>query len=242
MQNWINNIKRHFQGRSVFNKADLEKVLRSVSPHLTESSLNWRIFELKQKGVIVNTARGTYTLTQKEEFQPLLTDEIKEIFNYVTQNYPFAQICVSDTTWLNDLMIHQVFKTAIILEVEKEAALSVFYALTTIRKDVFFEPDDTVIERYIQSVDKPLIIKQLISQSPLFVQEGISIPKIEKLLIDIIAEKDLYASQQTEADHIYQEAKGRYNINKSTLYRYAKRRNRYEQVLALMNENLKKHD
>lgn len=75
-----------------------------------------------------------------------------------------------------------------------------------------------------------IILKHLISEAPLQEIKKITIPTIEKLLVDITIDLKAYAAQQSEIKFIYENAFAKYEINKNKMKRYAYRRNRDNEV------------
>jgi hypothetical protein len=238
MEIWIAEIKSVFKDQQEFSRRDLWNNLKTILPKIADSGIAWRIFTLKEKGIIANTARGRYTLDDKKSFAPLISDTMRSVFTEIVTKFPFTKVCISDTAWMNDFMVHQVFRTILIVEIEKEAALSIFEVISANHQHVFYQPDEQVMKYYMQMADKPIVIKTLPSQSPLVLHDGILIPSLEKLLVDLLAEDTIYASQQTEAEYIYEQARQRHTLHTSRLFRYAKRRNRDPQVLKLMQTTL----
>jgi len=59
---------------------------------------------------------------------------------------------------------------------------------------------------------------------------------LEKLLVDCIADKELFAAQQSEIDFIYKTTAEKYTINEGKLKRYARRRNQLEKVVMLLTK------
>ena len=55
-------------------------------------------------------------------------------------------------------------------------------------------------------------------------------PTLEKILVDIIADEELFAAQQGELEFIFKSAFDKYNINESKMKRYASRRNRKTEI------------
>lgn len=238
MDNWIVAVQGYFANYTSFSRRELWDMLREHLPaSVSDGSIAWRIYELKQKGIIINTARGRYTLVHKPFYHPRISEDMHTLSEEIGKDFPYLRTCLSDTAWINDLMIHQVFHTELVLEVEKDGALSLFNRLSTSRKDIFYAPTAEVRERYMQGVDKPLVVLPLVSQSPLTKEEGVVIPPLEKLLVDILAEDLVYGSQHEEAPHIFKEAQERYTLNESKLLRYAQRRNRLAQVQAFITSN-----
>ncbi len=107
---------------------------------------------------------------------------------------------------------------------------------TESNKRVFLLPSLTDFERYINTNDA-IIIRLLISESPLQLVEGISTPTIEKVLVDIVGDVEFSFLQGSEINHVYTTIFERHNVNKNKLLRYATRRGRKEEVEQLINAN-----
>ena len=178
-----------------------------------------------------------YSITDKQIFNPEINQNLKKIYNKIHKEFPFIDVCVWNTKWLNDLMLHQPFKNYTIIEVEKEAEEQIFNAISEWNKNVYFNPNEEILERYISSNSEEVtIIKNLVTEAPTTKSNKITIPTLEKLLVDIIIDKELFAAQQGELDFIYKSAFNKYDINESKMKRYAARRNRGEQI-----EQIKKY-
>jgi hypothetical protein len=137
-------------------------------------------------------------------------------------------------------MRHQSFKHYLVLEAEKEVMESAFNLLTQSSKNVFLEPQEEIYTRYISNLDESIIIKKLVSESPVENINGITVPTLEKLLVDMLIDKDLFAAQQGEIEFIFRMALEKYEINKLQMKRYAKRRNRDNEVTKILNSILVK--
>ena len=137
-------------------------------------------------------------------------------------------------------MRHQPFKNFTIIEIEKVAAEQVFNELNSQFQHIFINPDDVIFERYISALDNVIIIKNLYSEAPILKQNELSIPTLEKILVDILIDDTLFAAQQSEINFIYKSAFNKYDINESKLKRYATRRNREEELEKILNITLAK--
>lgn len=224
----------------VVSKETLLEYICGEFPELRKSSINVYLSQLKKEGVIKNPSRGFYRLRSKEEYKPIVDIKLKRLFNKVSKEFPFAKLCVWNTKWLNEFMRHQPFKFYTVLEVEKDVAESVFHALNIEGKQVFLEPDSETFQLYISNSPEALIIKQLVSESPLKTINEVETPALEKLLVDMTIDTELYASQQSEINFIYETVFKKYEINKNKMKRYAYRRNREREVEKLINLTLAK--
>ena len=75
----------------------------------------------------------------------------------------------------------------------------------------------------------------MIGQSPLTIAEGCVVPRIEKILVDLVGDNELLFSSDEETYNIYEFVRERNNVNMSKLLRYASRRNRKDKVEEIIN-------
>jgi len=61
-----------------------------------------------------------------------------------------------------------------------------------------------------------------------------TVPRLEKILVDVIGDNELFFASGYETYNIFEFALERNHINKSKLLRYASRRNRKEKVVQII--------
>ena len=107
--------------------------------------------------------------------------------------FPYAETLIWETRCLHEFMLHQPGQSQVILETEKDASKSVFNFLNTrwISR-VFLQPDRLTFERLFSPHPDSIIITSLLTQSPRQKIEGVSTPKLEKILVDIFADEDIF--------------------------------------------------
>lgn len=234
------HIDHYFKGKDKLSKDSLIFSIKKDFPNWSDNTINMYLSKLKKDGVLNNPSRGIYEIENKEQFYPKISSNLKRIYNKVNREFPYVSFCVWDTIWFNDFMIHQPFKKYVVLEVEKDACESVFSFLSQTMKNVFFNPDEEIFERYIHNVDEVLIVKNLISESPLIGRDKITIPALEKLLVDMLIDTALFSAQQNEKEIIIKNVKQRFTLNEPKMRRYASRRNREKEIYELINISLAK--
>lgn len=240
-EDFLNKLYSNFNGLPIISIKELFSFIKKEFPDLAEKTIHWKINQLKSKGILSHLGRGTYSLSEKLDYTPELSPNLKRIFNKVKKELPFINLCIWDSRWFNEFMIHQIFKYYIVVETEKDATDSVFNTLSDYSKNVFLNPDKEIYSRYIINYDEVIIVKPLISESPIIEREKIKIPAIEKLLIDCFIDIDLFAAQQDELDNIYQTLFQKYFVNLNKIRRYARRRNQqseFENRINKLNLNL----
>ena len=235
-----NQIKNYFESNKTLSKEELMGLLRKDFSSWSDNTLNAYLYNLKKEGVINNLSRGIYTKGKIETFNPKINPKLKKIAARIHKTYPFINYCVWDSSWLNDLMRHQPFKHFAIVEVEKMAAEQVFNDLNNNFTNVYINPDNTFFDRYISVLDNVVIVKNLNSEAPTLKLNELTIPTLEKILVDILIDDNLFAAQQGELDFIFKSAFDKYAINESKMKRYAARRNRETQLENIMNISLAK--
>lgn len=229
------HIGRYFKESERLSKHKLVGSIKRDFPAWSDNTINMYLSKLKKKGIISAPSRGIYELASNPLFQPKISTTLKRIFNKVRREFPYITFCVWDTVWLNDFMRHQPFKNYVVVEIEKDASESVFTFLTETRKNVFFNPDEEIFDRYIHNHDEVLIVKNIISESPLVEKGKTVIPALEKLLVDMLIDTALFSAQQNEKDFIMRSAMEKVTLNVLKMRRYALRRNREKEIDELLN-------
>lgn len=235
-----NQIKIYFESNKTLSKEELMVLLKKDFPSYSDNTLNAYLYNLKKKKVINNLSRGLYTIGKIETFSPQINTQLKKIAARIHKTYPFINYCVWESSWLNDLMRHQPFKNFVIVEVEKIAAEQVFNDLNNNFPNVYINPDNIFFDRYISALDNVIIVKKLNAEAPTLKIKELTIPTLEKILVDILIDDNLFAAQQGELDFIFKSAFDKYAINESKMKRYAARRNRETQLENRLNISLAK--
>lgn len=134
-------------------------------------------------------------------------------------------------------MQHQSGSFQIIVEVEKEATQSVFYFLKELNYPVFIEPTEEILEKYLPTDKEAIIIKSLVSESPLQELNNVKTVTIEKLLVDIFSDTVVFTAQQgAELSTIFNTVFDKYTVNQSKILRYASRRRKKEAFIEYVNQ------
>lgn len=225
-----NKITIYFKSRDKISREELLALIKKDFANWTDNTINIYISSLQKKGIIHSLSRGMYALGNEETFQPHLNNKLVKIASIINKTFPFIKYCVWESAWLNELMRHQTFKNFTIVEIEKVASEQVFNQLNNNFSNVFINPDEKTIERYIGALDNAIIIKNLNSEAPIQKWKNINVPTLEKILVDIIADEKLFSAQQGELEFIFKSAFDKYNINESKMKRYASRRNRISEI------------
>jgi hypothetical protein len=234
------HIGQYFLENERLSKKKLVGSIKKDFPSWSDNTINMYLSRLKKEGVINAPSRGIYELANNIPFQPSIPNSLKRLFNRIKLEFPYIIYCIWDTVWLNDFMRHQPFKHYVVIEVEKDASESVFTFLTEIHKNVFFNPDEEIFDRYIHNQNEVLIVKNMVSESPLMEIDKMVVPALEKLLVDMLIDTLLFSAQQNEKEFIMRSVMDKYTLNELKMRRYAVRRNREREIDELINIGLAK--
>lgn len=90
---------------------------------------------------------------------------------------------------------------------------------------------------YVDLAEQCVIVKPLVTESPVKKIDGICTPTLEKLLVDINVDADFYYIQGIEASYIMENAKSRYQLNIPKMLRYASRRGVKEKLQSYLKND-----
>lgn len=230
-------IANAFQEKKLLTKSELRAWLEGVYPEVSEETLNWRIHDLKSKGILESPGRGMYRMATGEDFTPVFSNLSRRIAALLARELPLVNVCIWETRWLNAWMELQPAYNWTIVEAEKDALDAIFNHLTGLSKKVYLQPSRSIMELYVLSLNEAIIVKPLVSEAPLIREGKITTAAPEKMLVDIVAEPEIFAGQQGELEHIFENMFSQILIHQNRLLRYARRRRREEQVMKFIPEN-----
>ena len=75
-----------------------------------------------------------------------------------------------------------------------------------------------------------ILVKPLISEAPVYEQGGVSVPELEKMLVDHDADKEYATLSDSDIQKEFQRAFEVYPVNTSRLLRYAGRKGKKEEI------------
>jgi hypothetical protein len=231
-----NRLIKEFKDKGSFTRTELLDFFRQFEPDLKEGTLAWRIYDLKNRNIIKPLMRGLYTVSFKQKYNPEISQELYKIADKISSRFADIKYCLWETEWLNEFSQHQSGKKMILVEVEKEFVESFYYDLKdNFKNDIYLNPDEKAINFYISESNQPLIIKNLVTRSPIDMRTERKIevytPLLEKILVDLFAEEKLfYLYQGGELVHIYENAIKSYTINFTKLFSYARRRKKEQEI------------
>ena len=136
-------------------------------------------------------------------------------------------------------MLHIPAKAVTIMQMEKEALEPVYDFLKEQKSgDIFIQPEEKEIERYIYESKNPIVLLPLVSKSPVQKVNKVTTTTLEKLIVDLYSDKKLFTTfQGSELVHIVNNSYNRYAIDFTKLFHYAKRRRKDLELKQFFNDN-----
>lgn len=236
-------LREQFGNQEAIPKAALLDCIKDYYGVTKLTTLTWRLHALTQEGVLTRVGFGLYRLNDRPLCWAEPTPALRLISNRLKIDIPLATCCVWDTRLLASLMIQQPMKHLQLVEVERDVAESVYNRLRFHGEPADYPPqsvylyeDWLVLSRRGLPDDNPIIIKPLISEAPLRQQGEYVTAPLEKILVDLLADQEFYHAYREEAETMFRDALARFIVNRDKLRRYARRRNRLQQVQTLLTD------
>lgn len=232
----IEAMKEYF-GKMSFISKELYQFYLNYEPDLKENTFRWRIYNLKKLRIISSVKRGTYIIESRNIFSPPVNQNLKRMYKKIKEQFPYSEVSIWETNWLANYMVHQPITGNVIIEVDRDAMVSVFSFLQETKNNVFLNPNRYEVETYLLTGRNNIIVKNLLAESPIQLKDKIYVPKIEKIMVDLFTDKDLFVTYQgKELANIFEAFFESYSINQSTLNRYATKRKVKERLMNFLIE------
>ena len=220
--NRTEDIIRFAQTVETFTAAQYAQTLApNVSLHSIVNILN----RMVRQGNIQRLQRGVYTKAKLNVWHVVFGEQEKAVYDLIHTQFPLLKLCVYNGETLSPLQHHLAYNQATYIEVDRDSVESTFHFLQDAGYEVYRTPDAQMMYDYADIKKKIVIVKPLVTQAPLMKQNGYCVPMLEKILVDIHADKDFFYMQGIEASYMTENARSLYMLNEEKLQRYAKRRN-----------------
>jgi len=178
-----------------------------------------------------------YALGRANCFLPVLTKKQRNISARLKKQFPLITFCCWHTSVLKEFFQHLTVYDFLLVEAEREAIDAVFHFVKETQKNTFKEPSREIIENFVLDGKNAVIVKSLVSEAPLQDADASTLPTIEKILVDLVADSEIFFFLQGhELLNIFESALGKYTVNTDRLLRYAKRRNKKDELQKIFTQ------
>ena len=229
-----NNIMNYANGLQQFAIDDMPI---EVTAGIARNTLSWHLSNLCRRGKLKRIGRGIYTAHISNTFQVKANAKARSLFKVLSKQFPLADFCVYGGGVITPLLHDLTPNNSIYIETNREVTESVFNVLLPKYKGrIFLSPTKKIATTYIDFSRENIIVKPLITESPLMLDGKVPVPTIEKLLVDTRVDADFYFLHGYENLEMLRTAITHYDVNQTRLLRYADRRNEKESILNDLKE------
>ena len=207
---------------------------------ISRQTISWYLTKLIESGQLRRIGHGKYSKADKQQFAIVPTEEQQSLNEALKQHWPFAHFCIYDGSVISPLQHLLAANNITYIETEREATSAVFNHLKDEGLTAYLRPTRDLIYNYIDLSQPAIFVKPLITESPVQESNGVLVPTLEKLLVDLQKDADFFYLQETEGVNIFRNALSLYTINESRLLRYASRRGlrkEIETIIKSINSN-----
>lgn len=218
------------EGREVIRAAELLSAGGNVG--FTETSVNWTLRKRVEEGNLFRIGRGVYSTEGRQMFKEAPDNDLVQRAMEVREYYPSVKACFYKGTMLSPPLHHLAYNALTYIEVERDLMAILFHRLQDAGEKVYLKPSREVMQNYVDLSQPGIIIKPLISGSPLTKESGVPMPTLEKLLVDTLCDEDFGYLQGGEWQYMIENAFSLFTVNQSRLLRYAGRRGKLQEITA----------
>ena len=197
------------------------------SGDVTTQNAQWkRLRSLVRKGELSVVGHDSYVWSSEANlrpYRPMLSAVTSLVLNEMSERYGRMNYTLFELIWLNDFLNHLLGRNALFVMVERDYAPFVFEFLNERHAGgVLLDPSPEDFFRYMDN--RSILVVKKPSQGPVNRYMPHVAPP-EQWLADILADGRLSASfEGAELPRIFSAFGSRYVVNKSALFRYARRR------------------
>jgi len=207
---------------------------------ISRQTISWYLTKLIESGQLRRIGHGKYSKADKQQFAIVPTEEQRSLNEMLKQHWPYAHFCIYNGDVISPLQHLLSANNITYIETEREATSAVFNHLRDEGRTAYLRPTRELMYNYIDLSQPAIFVKPLITESPVQKSNGVLVPTLEKLLVDLQKDADFFYLQEAEGVNIFRNALSLYTINKSRLLRYANRRGlrkEIETIIKSINSN-----
>ena len=234
---WETKLLSTIPESQVFTRQALYNLFKENKKDLSYNSVGWIIKEGLKSNILFKVGADCYSRKKETRgtYLPRYSNFSIELLSKMEERFPELEFTLFETLLLNEFVNHMYAQNVLVLQVEKDLCPFTFDFLNELFPGkVLFNPSSEDLGRY--KSDNCIILENRISEAP-FDKKYPHFITMEKLLVDTVSDKafkDLIPT--SEVRNIYENAKLIYKSDLTKIKRYAKRRNAWTKVEALLEK------
>ena len=215
----------------------VDDIPTEVTVGIARNTLCWHLSNLCRQGKLKRIGRGIYTAHISNTFRVKANAKARSLYKVLSKQFPLADFCVYGGGVITPLLHDLTPNKTVYIETNREVTESIFNVLLPKYKGrIFLSPTKKIASTYIDFGNENIIVKPLVTESPLMLDGKVPVPTIEKLLVDTRVDADFYYLHGYENLEMLRTAITHYDVNQTRLLRYADRRNEKESILNDLKE------
>jgi len=228
----INTLKENFSDRNQFDLKEILDFYRLKDPLVKKTTVQWRVTRLLELGIIQRIGRGKYRAGNYRKFEPYSTNQIKKAHNHLIRKFPDSHYCFWSTEWLKTYLT-ELDVQIIFVEGTGNGSVNFYFHLWEKRYcSVYYGLPDRVSKMFYKNI---IIVKKMISGSPLIESDGVFYPHLEKIIVDLYCDwSSIYPYDNPTFQQLLKKLYKDFSINESKLLRYADRRKKKESFIKIL--------
>jgi len=216
-------------GRTIIKEKEIIDKLKQENPEITNTDLKWKLFHYCKDNGLKNIGAGQYANTN-EIYDYELGKTAEHVRRFLRAQYPEIKIAVWESSILNEWLNLLVAKNTIFVEVTKDFIETIYDALAELDENTIVLVNPKIEEYFRYQRNDLIVLRTMVDRAPISKYNHIT---IEKLFVDLLCDKFLIEQFDTcTVQELIWAASSTYAINEKKLLAYARRRGRYNEVLA----------
>ncbi len=229
---WTDQALLKLSDKTAYSREELFQALSGEKTDLSDSTFRWTLYNLLREQKIFRTDYDTYVKYKPivlPTYRPYYSEKANTLIEKLSQQYPQLDFVVFESVLLNEFLNQLIAQNTIYVQVEKDVSSYIFDNLQEeYAGSVLYKPGKKDFERYWKR--DCVVVLDLISQAPI-AQDNPHEMTIEKMLVDIIAEKSMAVTfSPSEIPFVYKNAMRSYKVDRRKMERYAGRRGKKSQI------------
>lgn len=243
-KNELEIINRFLENKDIIDEKEFKTFFYLSFPYRKVNKFNSYLMELYDQNIVykfnnnvLKPCRDKIKFEVNNMIDSLILDKIKEI-------EPSITVSLWNLSILSEFSSLQLFLDINIVETYDYARSIVLDKLLELGLNAFYIEDHETILKYNKD-SSVYIIKTINEDSPI-IKKGkninkdnsssfITVPKVEKILVDILKDSFLNNLLSNEVDLIFTNIMKKYQINLKTLFRYAKKKYCYDELIKYLS-------
>lgn len=224
----------------VYTRQEIYQVAEHTDQLVKETQLRYHIGKMLKRKSIMRVGRNLYIKADeaklKRQYRNVYSSTAEKIIEFMKTKFPLMDYRIWELSWLNEFLNHQLGNNLIFLEIEKNGCEVVFHSLREILQSTSVLLMPATEQLLLYREHDSVIINRLITEAPKgkpYVHNVL----LEKIIVDLFANKILFhILSPADFPDAVSEMFRKYIINQTSMFRYAKRRNKAREIYAFLTE------